>query len=68
MKPQTILALGGLLVAALALVVACHGTFDLAVETVPAPTPTVLPAPTPAPTQAPSGAFPYTDAWFAPRQ
>lgn len=36
MKPQTILALGGLLVAALALVVACSGTFDLAVETTPA--------------------------------
>lgn len=35
MKPQTILALGGLLVAALALAVACHGTFDLQVETTP---------------------------------
>ena len=44
---------------------ACNGTLDLAVETAPAPTPTVLSSPTPAPTQAPAGAFPYTDAWFA---
>jgi len=65
MKRQTIMALGGLLVAALALVVACHGTLDLAVETAPASTLTVIPSPTPAPTQSPAGAFPYTDAWFA---
>jgi len=37
MKRQTILALRGLLVAALALVTACSGTFDLAVETTPGP-------------------------------
>lgn len=37
MKRQNILALGGLLVAALALVTACTGTFDLAVETTPGP-------------------------------
>lgn len=37
MRPQTILTLGGLLVATLALVTACTGTFDLAVETAPGP-------------------------------
>lgn len=65
MKPQAILALGSLLVAALALAVACHGTFDLAVETTPGPEATLaalatenarlatqvatMPLPTPAP-------------------